>query len=185
MTQVIRPGPTDLAGDSVLGTILTFYVPGLIVRVQAKGVTAKDFRQDRQQVVYRAFLALHKQGVHIDALMTEAFLTRHDCLERAGGLAYLELLAASASPVAFDDHAWLVAESGRWTRILRAFDALAKAVEAQDDRSLREAMLCVAKDILPEEHVSSINIGRAWRDVLPEDHEPLRVIEGGKGQVAS
>jgi hypothetical protein len=33
-------------------------------------------------------------------------------------------------------------------------------------------------------HVSSINIGRAWRDVLPEDHEPLRVIEGGKGQVA-
>jgi replicative DNA helicase len=162
MSQVIRPGTTDLAGDSVLGTIQTFYTPGLIVRAQAKGVTANDFRQDRQRVVYRAFLALHKQGVHVDALMTEAFLARHDCLERAGGVAYLELLTASASPAAFDDHAWLVAESGRWGRILRAFDALEKAVVAQDDKSLREAMLCVA------------------RDVLPEDHEPLRVIEGGK-----
>jgi replicative DNA helicase len=164
MTQVIRPGPTDLAGDSVLGTILAFYVPGLIVRVQAKGIGWRDFHQDRQQVVYRAFLALHKQGVHIDALMMEAFLTRHGCLERVGGLAYLELLAASASPVAFDDHAWLIAEAGRWTRILRAFDALEKAIVAQDDRSLREAMLCVAKDILPEEH---------------EDSPRLRAIEGG------
>jgi replicative DNA helicase len=166
MSQVIRPSTTDLAGDSVLGTILVYYTPPLIVRVQAKGVTAKDFRQDRQQVVYRAFLALHKQGVHIDALMTEAFLTRHDCLERAGGTAYLELLAASASPAGFDDHAWLLAEAGRWSRILRAFDALEKAVLAQDDVSLREAVAGVA------------------RDVLPEDHEPLRVIEGGKGQVA-
>ena len=162
MSQVTRPGTVDLAGDSVLGTILIYYTPGLIARAQAKGVTAKDFRQDRQRVVYRAFLALHKQGTHIDPLLTEAFLERHGCLARAGGTGYLELLAASASPAGFGDHAWLVAEAGRWNRILRAFDALAKAVEAKDDESLRDAMLSVA------------------RDVLPEDHEPLRLIEGGR-----
>jgi replicative DNA helicase len=155
-----------LAGDSVLGTILAFYSPQLIVRVQAKGVTAKDFQRDQQRVVYRAFLALHKRAVHVDALTTEAFLKRHDVLARAGGRAYLELLTASASPAAFDDHAWLVAESGRWDRILRAFYALEKAVLAQDDECLREAVAGVA------------------RDVLPESVEPLRVIQGGREKTA-
>ena len=45
----------------------------------------------------------------------------------------------SAVPSALKDHAFLVAESGRWDRLTRACGSVSKAIEARDDRALREA----------------------------------------------
>lgn len=142
---------TDRAGESVLGTLLAFYKPELVTIVQARGVTAKDFGMERQEIMFRAILALHRDGVHVDALIVEAFLAKHGCLERAGGVGYVALCEASACPSAFREHAFIVAESGRWRRLLRAQYALVSAIEAQDDGALREAVAAVHRDVLPDE----------------------------------
>jgi replicative DNA helicase len=140
----------DRVGDSVLGTLLKYYKPELVTIVQARGVTPKDFWRDRQRVLYRAVLALHAQGKHVDPLTVTAFLEQHDCLTRAGGRAYLELLELSAVPSALKDHAFLVAESGRWDRLLRACESVSRAVEARDDGALREAEASLRRDVVPE-----------------------------------
>lgn len=140
----------DRAGDSVLGTLLRYYKPELVTIVQAKGVLPKDFWRERQRIVYRAMLALHAQGRHVDTISLVAFLEQHDCLTRAGGEAYLAVLETSAVPSALKDHAFLVAESGRWDRLTRACGSVQRAIEAQDDAALREAEAVLRRDVLPE-----------------------------------
>jgi replicative DNA helicase len=145
------------AGESVLGCLLAFYKPELVTVIQARGVVWSDFPHERQRVVYRAVLALHRDGVHVDDLTVEAFLASHGQLERAGGPGFLAVCAASASPGALKDHAWLVAEGARWTRLASACESLGRAVEHQDDVALREAVSLVKRDVLegapPKLHV--------------------------------
>lgn len=144
----------DKAGDSVLGTLLTFYDPKLVTIVQARGVGTNDFFRDRQRVVWRAILALHAEGTYVDVLTVETFLrSRKDddgrgMLERAGGPGYLAVAAESSRPAALKDHAFLVAESGRWDRLRRACGSLSLAIDAQDDHALREAVALVKRDVV-------------------------------------
>lgn len=146
----------DKAGDSVLGTLLAFYKPALITIVQARGVGTNDFFRDRQRVVWRAILHLHAKGRHVDLITVEAFLrARKDeqgrcMLERAGGSGYLAVAAESAVPAALKDHAFIVAESGRWDRLRRAMGAVNLAIDTQDDKALREAVANVQRDVVPE-----------------------------------
>lgn len=148
-------GHADRAGDSVLGTLIRFYKPELIVMVQAKGVSPADFWRDRQRVCYRAILAMHKQGTHVDRLTLEAFLSRHKdrddrLMSERATPAFLDLCEMSASAAGFKDHAWLVAESGRWDRLRRACGSVQLAIEARDDSALREAEAVLRRDVLPE-----------------------------------
>lgn len=154
----------DRAGDSVLGTLLRFYKPELIVIVQARGVAAKDFWRDRQRVVYRAVLALHAQGSHVDRLTLEAFLASHSMQDRAPG-SFLDLLETSSVPSALKEHASIVAESGRWDRLMRACGVLSRAVESRDDEALREAVALVKRDV-------------------SEDAPRLRVVKDDEGAAA-
>lgn len=140
----------DRAGDSVLGTLIRFYDPKLVTMVQAKGVSPTDFWRDRQRVLYRAILALHAKGSHVDPLTLEAFLSQHGCLQRAGGPGFMAVCIESAVPSALKDHAFLVAESGRWDRLLRACGSVSRAIEARDDAALREAEAGLRRDVLPE-----------------------------------
>jgi replicative DNA helicase len=146
----MREDTADRAGDAVLGVLLRFYKPELVTIVQAKGVTPKDFWRDRQRVVYRAILALHAEGKHVDLLTVRAFLEQHQCFDRAGGEAFLAVCEMSASAAGFKDHAWLVAESGRWDRLMRACGSVQCAIEARDDSALREAEAVLRRDVLPE-----------------------------------
>lgn len=138
----------ERAGESVLGTLLSFYKPELVTVVQARGVIWNDFPRDQQRVIYRAILALHRDGVHVDLLTVEAFLSSKGHFERAGGRGYLAICVENAVVSAFRDHAWLVAEGARWTRLLSAWECLGRAVEHRDDVALREAVGLVKRDVL-------------------------------------
>lgn len=141
----------ERAGDSVLGCLLAFYKPELVTVVQARGVVWSDFARDQQRVLYRAILAMHYDGIHVDELTAEAFLQSHGTLERVGGPGYLAVCVESASASGLRDHAWLVAEGARWTRLLGAWESLGRAVEHHDDVALREVLAVVKRDVLPEE----------------------------------
>ena len=149
----------DRAGESVLGTLLAFYLPQRITVVQARGITSADFKtiHERQEIVFRAILALHRKGVHVDCLTVEAFLGREGWLERAGGRGFLAVCAASAAINPFQDYLTIVAEAARWTRLRQANFMEAKAIEHQDDVALREAVALVKRDVLegapPKLHV--------------------------------
>jgi replicative DNA helicase len=156
----MNPAHVERARDSVLGTLLHFYTPQSVVVVQAQGVTPKDFGtpENRSHVLYRCILALHRAGGMVDQLTCEGFLVRHNLLVRAGGLAYMELLAVSACPSALKEHAALVAEDGLWHRRCAAKETLVKAVETRNEALLQSAL------------------GR----MMPGTEPPLRVIQGGR-----
>lgn len=156
----------DRAGDSVLGTLIRYYDPKLVTIIQAKGVLPKDFWRDRQRVVYRAILALHKEGAHVDKITLLAFLQRHRdtdgrLMSERATPAFLDVLEISAVPSALKEHAFVVAESGRWDRLLRACGSVQRAIEARDDSALREAEAVLRRDVIPE-----------------GGHPKLRVVEG-------
>lgn len=148
---------TERAGESVLGTLLNFYKPELVTIVQARGITWSDFGPDKQQVLYRAVLALHREGASVDPLSVEAFLEpRRDehgrgMLERAGGRAYLAYCVGVAVPSALREHAFIVAEGGRWRRLASAWEFLGRAIEQQQDGQLREAVALVKRDVVDDE----------------------------------
>jgi replicative DNA helicase len=140
----------ERAGESVLGVLLAFYTPEAVTMVQAAGVTFEDFKaiSDRQHIIYRAVLALHREGVHVDDLTVAAFLSRHGTLERAGGPGYLAVCASSASPGALRDHAALVAQGARERRLrVKAF-ALAEMVERGEDPAvIAEMYVALGREI--------------------------------------
>ena len=138
----------ERAGDSVLGTLLAFYKPELVTIVQARGVTPLDFANDWQRVVYRAILALHRDGVHVDPLTVEAFISRHGCLERAKGPGYLACCVASASANGLKDHASEVARKAGKRRLRSATRALDEAAQREaDDERLLELFAAVGREI--------------------------------------
>jgi replicative DNA helicase len=142
----------ERAGESVLGSLLSFYTPELITVVQGRDVTPDDFGPDRQRVVYRAILALHRNGVHVDDLTVEAFLVSHGCLERAGGSGYLAVLVASASPSGLKDHAAVVARGGRKARRRRKLHAAQAANDREDEVTFTEVYVSLGRDVdLPDE----------------------------------
>lgn len=151
----MTPEHVITARDSVLGSLTHYYTPQAVHIVQAQGVQARDFGapENRAHVIYRAVLAIHAEGLTIDPLTLEGFLCRHRMLERAGGRAYLELLAVSASPGSLKEHACLVAESGRWDRLLRLAPAFERVALARDDEELRVVCAAIMRDVLPEEPV--------------------------------
>jgi replicative DNA helicase len=138
----------ERAGNSVLGCLLAYYKPELVVVVQAKGVGPSDFPREQQRAVWRAILALHKTGSHVDVLTVMAFLERHGWLERVGGEPFLVACVESAVPSALKDHAWLVAEEKRWERLLQACDSVERACRSRDDDALREASSLLRRDVL-------------------------------------
>lgn len=138
----------ERAGNSVLGSLLAYYKPELVVIVQAKGVGPSDFPREQQRGVWRAILALHKTGAHVDVLTVKAFLERQGWFERVGGEPFLVACIESAVPSALGDHAWLVAEDKRWDRLKRASESVERAVRAQDDDALREAVALLGRDVL-------------------------------------
>lgn len=155
----------ERAADSILGTLVTYYTPQAIVKVQATGVRPEDLgpSNGRQQAVYRAVLCLHKEGAHVDSVTVAAFLTQHGWLGRAGGWAYLELLAVSASPSALVDHARLLANEGRYRRFEAAFEAALEGARARNDALVEAAVAAYME--------AKVQVG-------------LRVVEGGKEAAA-
>lgn len=133
----MTPPHVERARDSVLGTLLHFYTPQSVVVVQAQHVQPRDFgtRESAAHVLYRAILALHRDGAMVDPVTAEGFLARHGMLERAGGVYYMDTLAVSAVPSALKEHAFLLAEAGMWDRYLRALDAATTAARARDAES--------------------------------------------------
>ena len=138
----------ERAGNSVLGCLLAYYKPELVGVIHAMGVGPSDCPREQQRAVWRAILALHKTGAHVDILTVRAFLERHGWLERVGGEAFLVVCVESAVPSALRDHAWLVAEAKRWDRLFRACECVQRAVLAQDDEALREASALLRRDVL-------------------------------------
>lgn len=161
----MNPPHVDRARDSVLGTLLHTYTPGAIVVVQAQQVQPRDFGtpESRAHVMYRAILALHRDGANVDPVTAEGFLARHGMLERAGGVGYMAVLAISAVPSALREHSFLIAESGKWERHLRALEAATEAAHARDSESFWDA------------------VGRIRVDVVGE---PLKALDGGKREAA-
>lgn len=145
-----QQGIADQAGDSVLGTLILYYKPERVHLVQAQGVRPGDWYRDRQRVLWRAILALHGAGRHIDQLTLSEFLTKHQMADRVTA-GFIALCMESAVPSALKDHAWLVAESGRWDRLMRAHASVQRAIEARDDGALREAVALIRRDVMPEE----------------------------------
>lgn len=142
----------ERAGDSVLGCLLAFYSPELITVIQARDVTPADFGSDRQRVVYRAILALHRDGVHVDDLTVEAFLVSHGFLERAGGPGYLAVLVASANPSGMKDHAVVVARGGRKARRRLKLHTAQAANDQDDEVTFTEAYVALGRDVdLPDQ----------------------------------
>jgi replicative DNA helicase len=147
----------DQAGDSVLGTLIRYYKPELIVLVQVQGVRPQDWFRDRQRVLWRAILALHGAGRSVDEITLKAFLQKHGMSDRVTD-GYLACCVAGAVPSALKDHAWLVAESGRWDRLMRAHASVQRAIEARDDDALRDAVALVRRDVLPEEGAPKLTV---------------------------
>jgi replicative DNA helicase len=116
---VSQTSTADHAGDSVLGTLLRYYKPELVHLVQAQGVRPKDWYRDRQRVLWRAILALHGAGRHVDHLTLQAFLENKQAMTDGVSEGFIALCMESAMPSALKDHAWLVAENGRWDRLMR------------------------------------------------------------------
>ena len=161
----MTPSITERAAGSILGTLITYYTPQAIIKVQATGVRPEDLgpHNGRQQAVYRAILHLHKVGGHVDTVTVAAFLTQHGWLEKAGGWAYLELLAVSAVPSALKDHARLLANEGRHRRFERAFEAALEGARARNDAQVEAAVEAYME--------AKVQVG-------------LRVVEGGKADAA-
>lgn len=161
----MTPPHVERARDSVLGTLLHHYAPKSVIVVQAQQVQPRDFGtpESPAHVLYRAILALHRDGANVDPVTAEGFLARHGMLERAGGIYYMDTLAISAVPSALKEHAFLLAESGKWERHLRALEAATEAARARDAESFWEA------------------VGRIRQDVVGE---PLKAIDGGKREAA-
>lgn len=124
----------ECAADSVLGSLLTYYSPKLVTRIQATGVLPIDFgpKGSPRQAIYRAILKLHHGGHTVDAITVEAFLQRHGWLERAGGRAQLELLVALAVPSSVVEHAREVAREGDLRRFRLAWEAGGLALDRRD-----------------------------------------------------
>lgn len=138
----MTPPHVERARDSVLGTLLHFYTPQSIIVVQAQHVQPRDFGtpESRAHVLYRAVLALHRDGANVDPVTAEGFLARHGMLERAGGVGYMAVLAVSAVPSSLKEHAFLLAEAGAWDRYLRALEAATVAAHARDTESFWAAV---------------------------------------------
>lgn len=155
----MTPELADRAGDSVLGSLLFYYTQELVTVVQATGLVWSDFRHERQQVVYRAVLRVHRDGGHVDSLTVEAFLTRHGWLGRAGGAVYLAVLASSAVPSAVKEHARVVAEHARQNRLVAASEHLNKKARAWDDpEGLREAFAWVSREMREPEAETKLRV---------------------------
>jgi replicative DNA helicase len=137
----------ERAGNSVLGSLLAYYKPELVVVVQAKGVGPNDFPREQQRAVWRAILALHRTGTHVDVLTVAAFLGQHGWLERVGE-GFLHVCVMEAVPSALREHAFLVAEAKRWERLLRACESVQNAIRATDDEALRESFALLGRDVL-------------------------------------
>lgn len=147
----------DHAGDSVLGTLVLYYKPERVHLVQAQGVRPGDWYRDRQRVLWRAILALHGAGRHVDHLTLQAFLEKHQMTDRVSA-GFIALCMESAVPSALKDHAWLVAEGGRWDRLMRAHASVQRAVESRDDDALRDAVALVRRDVMPEEGAPKLSV---------------------------
>ena len=155
-------GTTDRAGESVLGSLLSFYTPELVTMIQARGITKEDFRSihERHEIVFRAVLALHRTGVHVDCLTVEAFLEREGWLERAGGPGFLAVCEASAVVNGLQDYLTIIGEGARWKRLLRASHMVGVAVESQDDEALREAVALVRRDVVDDGAAPKLRVVR-------------------------
>lgn len=164
MTFPMAPPQNIEAEQRVLGTLLAYYKPELVVTVQAAGVKWSDFYRESHRVVYRAILKMNYGREWVDTLTVARFL---ECqphpefgswLEAIGGQARLEELVCSAQVNGLRECARIVAEDGKFRRWLGAmFDGL-EALHARDEAGFWAAMASIREDVLPE---------------------PLRVIEGG------
>lgn len=164
MTPFAPPQNLD-AEQEILGTILVFYRPELVHIAQAAGLLREDFYRRDHQIVYRAILALHRDGSHVDILTVGRFLlTQRDAegvtfLEHIGGVARLEFLSAFGVGHGFKERAAIVHEDGRWRRWLYALYDAQEHAHDRDSAAFWAAIESIRADAMPE---------------------PLRVIEGGK-----
>lgn len=143
--------PVNVAAEqSVLGTLIVFYKPELVHVVQSVGVKWSDFYYRQHRVVYRAVLRLHADGSHVDDLTVRRLLDSHRCSD-VDTPALMDMLAASARPAAFREHARIVAEDGRWRRWLTATLEALECIHARDEDSFWAAVGRVREDVLPGE----------------------------------
>src|SRR3712207_246612 len=94
----VAPPQNLEAEQSVLGAVLLSdtALPALIIDERLR---PEDFYRDAHRVIYKAMLDLHATGEPVDPLTLEEHLKQTGQLERAGGRAAVDLLAASVPAV--------------------------------------------------------------------------------------
>lgn len=155
-TRVDEPGPVTLDAERrLLGTLLAFYTPPAVENVRGTGLKPGDFYWRSHEIVYRAVVAVHEAGEHVDPVTVNAFLAARanprggTWLDAAGGPARTEYLAAFADANAYVTCARIVAEDARWRRWQRCLWAAGEAVAAKDDGAFWAAISHVRDDVLP------------------------------------
>src|SRR6187431_300525 len=132
--------PANIEAEmSVLGTLIAYYTPEAIVRVQATGLKWSDFSVQQHKVVYRAILKLHAKGDEVDRITVRRLMDVHTVSDGMTG-SLLDLLVESARTSSLREHARIVAEDGRWRRWLSAALTALEAAERRDQKEFWKAI---------------------------------------------
>lgn len=90
----VAPPASVEAEQAALGAVLHPGADSLIGDYLAVGLVAEDFVRERHQVVFRAMVAMHRSGAGIDTVTVAERLRQAGDLDRAGGIAGVDDLAA-------------------------------------------------------------------------------------------
>ena len=143
--------PANIEAEmSVLGTLLAYYTPELIVQAQATGMKREDFSLKQHRTVYGAILKLHACGDQVDSITVRHLMDTHDVSdERTSGL--LAVLCASAVPSSLREHARVLAVDGRWRRRGNANLEEREAIQRRNESRFQAALAAMREDTLPGE----------------------------------
>lgn len=164
-----EPPQSLQAEQELLGTLLAYYKPELVHVAQAAGLKRGDFYRHAHEVIYRAVLVLHRDGVHVDTATVARFLskefTREDTprsfLDAVGGVAQLDLVASFSVVNGFRERCLIVAEDGKWRRWIRALYEAAESAHTRDDKRFWAAIGKVKESIPEGAELKAIRGGKA------------------------
>lgn len=148
------------AEQAVLGAIL-LTDDVVIPQVLAQGLRPEDFYQDRHRVIFSAMVRMYEDHRHVDVLTLSEFLATHDCLERAGGRAALDLLNGSVPAVGhLSEYVRIVVDSAFFRRTRTIGMQLAEAAVRRDVAECR-LLIGNAVALLPKDGPRAVEERRA------------------------
>src|SRR4051794_41527266 len=163
------------AEQSVLGAVLLSdtALPALIIDERLQ---PEDFYREAHGLIFQAMLDLHTVGEPVDALTLVEHLKQAGLLERVGGRAAVDLLAASVPAVGhLRQYARIVRENAMLRRLLRASYEIQARVHAHDAPP-RELVDIAERTILEVAHEDSRKDFRAVHDVLFAELDKLEKL---------